>query len=72
MGLAKGRQEGFGYKSSALDLNPNLVCRLQRAICDITGYVVFDGRKAIASASNSHEAWYKAWAKLNRERKEKL
>ncbi len=70
MSLAKGRQTGFGYKDNALALNPKLVCRRKTA-CGITGLVVYDENgQAISSASNAHEAWYKAWKKLNRDKKE--
>lgn len=69
MGLAKGRQEGFGYKEDALALKPGLVCRRERAICDIVGFVVYDGKKAISSASNAHEAWFKAYSYFKRRKK---
>lgn len=70
MGLAKGRQEGFGYKSWALKLRPGLVCRRETGPCDIVGYVVYDGEKAVASAGSASNAWFKAWMRV-RKKKEK-
>ena len=52
-------------------LRPGLVCRRKKAICDITGYVVYDGEKAIASAATAVEAWWKAYLKIKLEAKGK-
>ena len=68
MSLAKGRQEGFGYKDEALELRPGLACRRKTGPCDIVGYVVYDGKKAIASAGSASDAWFKAWARVRREK----
>ena len=71
MGFARGRQEGFGYKSVVLDLKPGLVCHRETALCGVAGYVVYDGKKAVASASNSNEAWFKALVRIRKKRDRK-
>lgn len=71
MVIEKGCQEEYGAKTDALVMRPSLVCRKKEAICDITGYVVYDGEKAIASAQSAREAWWKAYKRLQREKREK-
>lgn len=65
MAWQKGRQAGVGHKAEALALRSGLICRRKEGICDIVGYVVYDGEKAIASAGNASDAWAKAHARLS-------
>jgi len=67
MAWQKGRQAGFGYKAEALALWPGLVCRRKEGICDLVGFVVYDGEKPIASACGAIEAWDKAHAWAERQ-----
>ncbi len=71
MGFIRGCQEGLSSKTDALVMRPSLVCRKKAVICDIVGYVVYDGEKAIAAAHSAQEAWWKAYKRLRREEREK-
>lgn len=64
--FAEGKTPGYSAKAEALRLKPGLVCKRKYTICDIVGYVVYDGDRAITSARTAHEAWRKVEARLAR------
>ncbi len=63
MAFLKGPTPGYSPRADALAINPRLKCRKKTAM-NITGYIVYDGDKAIASAGNAQDAWRKAWANI--------
>jgi hypothetical protein len=69
MSWQRGPQAGFGIKASVLGACPTALCQKVESICDIRGYVVYDGvrGRAIGSGGNSHKAWEDAYGRLARE-----
>jgi len=70
---AKGPMSGYSPKSETLRFLPKSVCEKKRAMCDITGYIIYPTKEdaksdtnAISSAGSAKEAWGKALAKIAR------